>query len=370
MVTIFVGDKGQDLCKNQNEVENKKMRDASILLFSLISLVSCGLQSERKDQVILDRIEYVYNLKPFIEQNIWGDFNDKKFDVPLVYYTDSNCYVTNPTEKFLNSHKANLVFKSNELKIYKTRLLDSIPFHMSVSIILGDSTADYNYKSPFINCSSFEITRDVIPDVSSVEEWATMILHEYFHGFQFKHPKFLEYFEKNIVHVSQDTLKSIYTSNEWFKECIDKENDLLLSALNSSENNEIHTLIDSFFQLRMQRRNKTKHILNLDIKLIEEIYETMEGTARYIEYSLYGEFATKQPDGKLLKSDTCFHSYSYFGDFKLDSAKWLYMTNKTTYFYASGFNIARLLDKLKIEYKSRLFEDGGISLEQILQEEY
>jgi hypothetical protein len=45
------------------------------------------------------------------------------------------------------------------------------------------------------------------------------------------------------------------------------------------------------------------------------------------------------------------------------------LTDKTTYFYATGFNMARLLDKLGIEYKSRLFKDGKISLEDILREQ-
>ncbi len=341
-----------------------------ILLFLIAICFSFKCHSERKDQIIIARIEYVYSLKSFIEQNVWKGFDDKKFDVPLVYYTDSICYITNPTDRFLDSYKASLIFKNNDIKIYKTCLLDSVPFHMSVSVIFGDSTADYSYKSPFMNCSSFEITKNTIPDVSSTEEWATMILHEYFHGFQFRHPKFLDYYEKNIVSVSapQDTLTRIYKHNKWFKESVDKENDLLLSAISTGDNNEVYKSIDTFFQLRMHRRAQAKQLLNFDIKPIEGAYETMEGTARYIEYSLYGEFAVKQPDGDLIKSDTCFHSYSYFRNFKLDNAKWLYITSKTTYFYASGFNIARLLDKLGIEYKSRLFKEGGISLEQILWE--
>jgi hypothetical protein len=36
------------------------------------------------------------------------------------------------------------------------------------------------------------------------------------------------------------------------------------------------------------------------------------------------------------------------------------------FFYATGFNMVRLLNKLKMPYKSRLFNEGGLSLEQIL----
>ena len=51
---------------------------------------------------------------------------------------------------------------------------------------------------------------------------------------------------------------------------------------------------------------------------------------------------------------------------KIENDKWLYLTEKTTYFYAVGFNLARLLDKLNIEYKTNLFKQGGLSLEDIL----
>jgi len=66
----------------------------------------------------------------------------------------------------------------------------------------------------------------------------------------------------------------------------------------------------------------------------------MEGTARYIEY---------------------FKNYTITND------KWFYI-NGATYYYATGFNIARLLDKLKVDYKSRLF-NKKIFLDDILREQ-
>jgi hypothetical protein len=92
----------------------------------------------------------------------------------------------------------------------------------------------------------------------------------------------------------------------------------------------------------------------------------MEGTARYAEYSLYGHFARKNPDGKLVKSDTAYHSYQYFRNHNIEKDKWLYLSDRTRYFYATGFNLVRLFEKLHIDYQSRLFNEGGLSLEQIL----
>jgi hypothetical protein len=121
--------------------------------------------------------------------------------------------------------------------------------------------------------------------------------------------------------------------------------------------------------LRSLRRKKTQEILNIDIQPIEDIYETMEGTARYVEYRAYDKFSTKQTDRILIKSDTLYHSYTYFHNFNLAEAQWLYKTGKN-YFYATGFNIVRLLDKLGIEYKSILFNEGEMSLEEILKTKY
>lgn len=339
-----------------------------ILLLFLILFISCNHKIEIENKTIIDRIEYVYDLKMYIDKHIWNGFYDTGFDVPLIYYADDACYISNPTEQFINQYKPDLVFENNKIKVYKTSPIDSIPFHMAVSVSF-DNKEDYDYRSPFMKCSSVETTNKIVPDVPSTEVWATMILHEYFHGFQFKHSEFLDYFEQNVAFMSQDTLKHIYSHNEWFRESVDKENGLLLSALASIDSTEIAVLINSFFQFRDQRRKDTQKILNLDIKCIEGIFERMEGTARYVEYSLYDKFTSKPADANLMKSDTLYHSYSYFRDFNFEEAQWLYKTGKT-YFYATGFNIARLLDKLGIEYKSKLFTDGRFSLEEILKAEY
>jgi hypothetical protein len=336
-----------------------------IFLF-LIFIFSCRQKSESNDRVIFDRIEYIYNLKSLVDSSIWKDFSNKKFDLPLVYYTDTVCYIANPTEKFITIYNPDLVFENQEITIYKTPLLDSVPFHMETGIILGDSTSDYNYRAPFMNSSSFEITRNTIPGVNSTETWASMVIHEYFHGFQFKHSDYINHFEKNGVDIPADSLKKIYKNNEWFKERVDMENDILLSALNSNDNKEIKALVDSFFQVREQRRLLTQQRLNFNITKSEQTYETMEGTARYVEYKLYGMFENKQPDHKLIKSDTAYQSYNYYRNYGIEKDPWLYQTRKTTYFYATGFNIARLLDKLEIEYKSRLFNEGELAIDQVV----
>lgn len=336
-----------------------------ILLLVFFGLIVQAQDSE--EQIIINRIKYIYSLKSLVDNNIWKGFSDVEYNVPLLYYSKSNCYIANPTKKFIESYNPNLLFKTKGLKLFKTILLDSIPFHMSASIILGDTTSDYNYRVPYLKCSSYEITRNIIPDVNSTEEWITMIIHEYFHGFQYRHKSYLDYFEKKVVNIPADSLKKTYKNNEWFKDCVDKENDLLLLAIATNDIRETYTYIDSFLQLRKKRRLLTLDSLNFDISNIEQTYETMEGTARYIEYQLYRQFALLDKNDNLLLTDSSFHSFEKFRNYNIENDQWLFQTRKTTYFYATGFNIARLLDKLGIDYKTRLFKESGLSLEQILK---
>ena len=237
---------------------------------------------------------------------------------------------------------------------------------METGMTLGDPTDEYNYHSPFMKCSSYEEVFKTIPKVLSTEEWTTMIMHEYFHGFQYKHKSYINFYEKNIVQIQPDSLTSIYKNNQWFKTSIDNENQFLLKAIAEKDSSKTKQLIDSFFDLRTQRRKAVSEKLKLNIGQYEKCYETMEGTARYIEFSLYNNYATRRPSYKLLQSDTSFKSFNKFRKYNIEQDKWLYLTEKTIYFYAIGFNMARLLDKLNIDYKSRLFNEGKLTLEDIL----
>ena len=335
-------------------------------LFLLLICFSCKQKAITTDQTVINRLIYVYNLKTLVDKKIWSGFSDNKFDVPVIYYDESYCYIANPTGGFLDQYNPELIFKNSVLNIYKSPLCDSIPFHMHVSVFFGDEKFDnFDYKSPYVRSSSPEITQNFVPDVPSIETWATMVMHEYFHGFQFQHNQYLDYIEKNIALMSQDTLQSIYIQNDWYKESVDKENDILLSAIESADTIQIRELIKNFFILREHRRRDTKDRLNTDIIVTEELFETMEGTARYVEFNLYNVLSTKKPDIEMIESDTLYRSYEHFKEFNLEENEWLYRTH-SMYYYAIGFNILRLLDKLGVEYKQTLFDDNT-SVEKILR---
>lgn len=85
-------------------------------LFLILLVLSSGRLPNREEKVILDRIAYINHLKRFIDKSVWKGFTDKKFDLPLVYYTDRFCYVANPTKRFLDSFRPALVFEGRGLR--------------------------------------------------------------------------------------------------------------------------------------------------------------------------------------------------------------------------------------------------------------
>ena len=269
------------------------------IITALVALVAMSADAQRLNKDV-ERLQYVYALKVVINDSVWSGFADKQYDVPLLYYGDTCCYVVNPTEKFLDKYPSVLIHSDNNIQIYQTEKVDDKPFHMHVTFT----------------------------------EWATMVMHEYFHGFQFKNDGYLETYETITNTVLPDTLIELAASHDWCRESITQENDLLLKAIDANDIEVSRAYIQSFFELRNERRERVKKELCIDIVALEQLYETMEGSARYIEYCLY----------------------RHFGNFNLSDAKWLYTVGRK-YYYATGFNLLRLSDKLEIDYKYAIFKD-------------
>ncbi len=338
------------------------------LFFLIMPAVSFGQNTKAGDQTIFDRIAYLYDLKAALSKETWVGFSEKEYDVPIIYYTDDASYVANPTARILRFLRPELVFQNETLKIYQTHpRVDTIEHHMSISYERTDSLRQYNYNLPCMKCSSPEMTLKKNPSATSTEKWAALVLHEYFHGFQYNHKALIEYSKNNYLYISGDGFNKIYKRNPWFKEKVDKENELLLMAIGATDSVTTMNLLKKFFALRDARRKSIKLKLNFNLEQYEKYYETLEGTARYMEYSLYQQFASMPVNETLAKSDPLYRSGGHFKNYRIENDDWLYTTGKTSYIYVIGFNMTRLLDKLKIEYKSTLFADGNFSLEDILR---
>lgn len=323
-------------------------------------------QSGSSEKAILLRMEALLHLQNEILEKAWPGTTGSLFSIPFIYYTDSACYVANPTEKFLQQFKSELKYKTDKITIYKSARIDEAPFHMEVHV--SDNPADFNFGFPYGRISGFDETRKYAPELPA-SQWCGMILHEFFHGYQFRHEPYLQYaYEKKLIYaVINDSLQSYYKNYDWYKKSVDEENDLILKAIGEKKKAARNKLVLKMFTLRDARRKQSAGQVNRPVDFYEQGFETMEGTARYIEDATGTHFSKVKFSDEFMKIDTAFNNAISKPGVNPESAYKTAVSQKYT--YAIGFNMARLLDVYGNNYKSRLFKEPGLTLEKILGEE-
>ncbi|MCQ2269486.1 MAG: hypothetical protein MJZ83_11510 [Bacteroidaceae bacterium] len=264
-----------------------------ITLFFFLIVLSCistVAQSEimhpGKDS-ILQRVD---ELKALVDRKYWPSFNAPEYVLEMNYYEEG-------------------------------------PFRMH--LVQNDSEG-----KPRMECSSPEITFRTIPDVTSYEEWYAMLIHECFHGFQYK--KYPQFWKKMLEATPQDfyasdSLKALKKNYSWYREILKQENELLTQMLEAPSLSIVGQYWQQFMPLRKERLQLVKEKLGLDLEPFYSITEAMEGSARYIEYSLYKELGIS------------------------DKAGWMTNLEGDSYYYASGFYMILILEKFSLDFKDKLF---------------
>ena len=170
-----------------------------------------------------------------------------------------------------------------------------------------------------------------------------MLMHECFHGFQYKHTvfwnKMLASTPENFI--TSDSLKALRRNYEWYRDMLSKENALLKKAYEASDIHEACHILSGFYSIRDKRLKTVKDRLGLDIIEFYPIIETVEGSARYIEYRLAREQGITDTD-------------------------WMTNLDSNSYYYASGLYLMFIMDKFGIPYKDELFQKYNTLTELIL----
>lgn len=245
-----------------------------------------GSAPQTKEQ-ILARVD---ELKALVDSRYWPGFNDPKYALEMHYYEDG-------------------------------------PFRMH--LVQGD-----NDRVPRMECSSPEITFAAIPDVRSYEEWYAMLIHECFHGYQCsRYPalwaRAVDVTPENF-HAS-DSLMALKADYGWYADMLAQENELLAQMYAADDISQVRGLFDRFMPIREERLRAVKERLGLDITEFYPVTEALEGSARYIEYSLYREQG-------------------------IDDTDWMFNLDGGSYYYASGFYMLLIMDRFGIGYKDKLFD--------------
>lgn len=333
-------------------------------LFILGFFLSSSFYAAGQDQKLtIERIRYFYYLKSQLANRNWPGFGLPRYDVTLAYFTKNQTYLIDPTGLVKSRRTVTSIYDDGKIRIGKTSRLDTVAFHMATAY--EDRQQDILwYHNPIMLCSDLETTRNYVSEVPDIQTWATMVMHEYFHGFQFRHPAFLR-FANDSISISNSRLQSYYDSYPWFKESVEKENELLLKCLKEHDFYKIKSLIKKYISMRNLRLKQFKEQEKFELDSQEDFLEKMEGSARYMEYQLYLAFKRLPTEKTLASMDTAYKMNAY-KHFQIEDKQWMYESNSIKYFYSTGFNILRLLDKLHVNYKQHFFDNNSLTPNQLV----
>ena len=323
------------------------------------------------DSLSTRRISFVLDLKKAVAESNWPDFGKKTTEGTLVYFHEDRSEIFFPTPKVF---KALENYEQYSDDYYITKRPDSLPYHMEVMISFDEEDASrYFYKNPVEQYSSVEEIGKHIQSVESTEMWATMVLHEMFHHYQYNNESYQKYAETEIgsLPFSIRDLVSIAGEDEAFLAKIQKENDYLMQAISADDLAVRDSLIATYLQERQNRIVKYSTV-HPHLEKVENYYIIQEGSARYMEYKsmlILSDYDGKA-DPPVILNDSLFKSYSEFQEIDLNDPAFSYLTYAapSDYHYTIGFNIMRLLDELKVEYKSELLAHPEKGLHQYLQD--
>lgn len=320
------------------------MKPRLYLLFIPLCVLACVSHSAGTtdpEQSIVDRIRTIRELRTQIAADYWPGFDAPEFDVPLHYYTDSVCYAVNPLPEYRDAFAAQLIYHGDGIEIYKRALPDTLAFHMETHLNFDDPSA-CDGNMPTIACSSPEMTRRTVPDVVSDSLWLPMVLHEYAHGFQYRQPGFAQAFAREMAVFDESELSRLHKRVAWFDRAVKDENTALLAALETTDRTARASCIRLFRTLRRDRKQRMAAEMGDSTVRAEEIYESMEGMARYVEA----------------------HAGMLLGTYSGDEA-WMCDTDSSGYFFATGYNLIRLIDRCGAD-KSQLLTGELLPLERFL----
>ncbi|UCD62153.1 MAG: hypothetical protein JSV59_06210 [Flavobacteriaceae bacterium] len=336
-----------------------------------VETVASENQFDLPDSLSTRRISFVLDLKKYVAEGNWSAFGTKSNEGTLIYFDEDRSEVFFP-----DSH---VIEKLHDCKKHGddyclTERTDSIPYHMEVMISFNEvDSSEFFFKNPVEQYSSVEEIGKFIPSVESTEMWATMVLHEMFHHFQYNNENYAKYAESvvGILPFDSRNLIALCQEDEQFLTLIQGENKILMKAISEDNKSNSDSLITSYLDQR-ERRISTYGSEYPHLEQVENYYIIQEGSARYIEYQ--SMFTLKSyfnnSDAPIILNDPKFYSYLEFEEINLenDAFNYLVYAGPTDYHYTIGFNTMRLLDKLKIEYKKDLLNNPEKGLHQYLED--
>ena len=347
----------------------KKISIAFLFLVLAKEVYSVVFPSSQ-EVLIANRIEYLNHLRKFAGDLFWKDFSNDSSVGTIVYFTASASYFFHPDPVVMEKTENKFEIVASPTPTKMLRLKN--PFDSAVNVMETEfEYEDYaknkiDYKNPVLFCTSTEDIATYDPKINSTEDWVIIALHQYYHQFQYKHDAVFNYIlsltKQNRI-LNMDTLQGIFRSNWAFHDTLLLENQNLLNALNSTSMEQEKAYYKEFLRLRDKRRAEYNKKYKFQIGIPEDFWEKMEGTAQYLEAATKMHFADFPVDSVLVETDPMYKSNNIFQDFSFDTAPEYYDSKDAIYYLgATGFNLVRLLEKNKVDYKDNFFNYASLPL--------
>lgn len=347
----------------------------AVLFFALAKDAYSVVFPTSQEVLIANRIEYLNRLRKFSGDLFWKDFTKDSSVGTIVYFTASASYFFNAppsvTEKIENKYEQ--VAAPGKTKMLKLKNpFDSAVYIMEAQFEYEESLKNrVSYRHPTLFLSSTEDLANYDPVIKSTEDWAFTALHEYFHQYQFRHDAIFNYIlslvkQKRIM--NRDTLQGIYRTSQSFRDTLNLENDNLLKALSATNMDEEKAYYKEFLRLRNKRRQEYSKEHKLQFNIPEDFWEKIEGTSIYIEAIAKLHLSEFPVDSTLLETDPMYKGNNAFAGFTFENAPEYYDSKKAVYYLgATGFNLVRLLEKNKVDYKDNFFNYASLPLHMQLK---
>jgi len=361
----------------------------TVLLILCISAIYNQFLPEESDQVeYLSKAQKGYILEAFHLQSNLGDKifpNWSDHSVPVIVYNEKYAFLVgmkNPDDGWKKMPADILrgeewtAIQSDDFfgdSYYRQRLREQEITPENFTVKVGDRWVATLQTREYAEIAFYNGFKEELPAVvSSVfpyklfwniimgnsENYIAGLIHESFHAIQgMRVPDRLS---------SAENINSVESKYPWGNEKNQQgwtqEADLLIKAYHSSSKSETRELINRFLEVREDRR------INADLTVEEIRYEKerewLEGMAKYAELKMgliAAERTNYTPEPRLLDIDSDFNSYQSFESYfvnQVAETKRAVARNGENRFYHIGMLQAMLLDRVRVGWKSQVFQEG------------
>lgn len=334
-----------------------------LLILSISFIVSCQGSLKKDDgkgnsdtqKGCFRHLNFLLQLKNDAAHESWPEFSQTDFFQPVVYYTKEGTYVLNPNDHIRNISTYFKVDSFGQTAVIELseKYTDTINFEFSISYSDTDSTAFY-FRENVLSFQSFELTRKFIPDISDIQDWSIMVIHEFFHGYQRSFAEHKTYSESLEIPNGPDQFLGEYHKEfDWFSESVRKENELLKEIWIYGA--DVARNLKEYDSLRTARINKVEDEFDVDIREVEDYEIMIEGQARYFESLSKRYVAENGCDTSMLTAEDKLFVTDMFEGYDVNKDKGLYDIYNDRYYYQLGFNISMILEKYLPEYRESIY---------------